>query len=161
MNMKRLLIIIFSLTFIICHGQINVLTLKDSTNYNENNIILRDKKITKNKFTLSQEINYNEPGSVDEEFSYTLTLVFPEPEAANTKKTIDLSSDTTLVQSSYGVFSVWRWNNEKCKISGQIEIVDWNKNSITIKENISIYVAYRNETITFIGTRTFKKKKGW
>ena len=119
------------------------------------------KKNTKNKFTLYQDIGYNSPGVIDEEFSYTLNLIFLDLATAKTKKKLDLTRDTAIIRSKYGVFSVWNWDDEDNKVSGQIEIITWSKRSVTIKENVFIYDVRRNEKRTFIGTRTFKRRKDW
>ena len=134
----------------------NLLAYKDSIYYTERNIILTDKQ-----FSLHQDIWFNVPGVIDEEFAYTLTLVFLEPEAARKRKVLNLSTDTTIVKSTYGVFSVWNWSDENNQVSGKIEITEWKRRRITVKENISVLDIRRNERLKFVGTRTFKRQKGW
>ena len=130
-------------------------------NFTENNVISTDKRITKNMFTLYQNIGYDAEAIIDEEYNYTLKLFFPDPTTAKTRKILNLSTDTAIVKSIYEVVSPWGSGGKNNGISGQIEIIEWSKNSVTLKENITVYVSRRKQIVTFVGTRTFTKKKGW
>ena len=134
----------------------NLLTYKDSIYYSEKSIITSARE-----FTLYQDIYYNVPGTIDEEFVYTLTLVFIMPKLVHKRRVLDLASDTAIVKSKYGVFSVWNWSDENNLVSGRIEILEWRKRKVTIKENISVWDKRRNKRVKFIGTRTFTRQKGW
>ena len=154
--MKRLILTYCILTILTSCSRTNLLTYKNKKFYEENSIILSD---TTTK--LYQRILYNRPGIIDEEFSYDLTLTFLDTAAARTKKILNLETDTLIIKSRYGVFSIWNWEVENNKVSGQIEIVAWDKNSITLKENIYVSDFRRNETRNYNGTRTYKREEGW
>lgn len=136
-----------------CSGT-NILNYKYKKRYHENSTIRSDES-----FTLIQSVCFNEPRVRDEEFCYTLHLIFLDTIAAKTKKNLNLETDTLIVKSSYRIFSVWNWEDENNKVTGQIKIVAWNKNSITLKENICVSDFRRNETTNFKGTRTYRRKE--
>jgi hypothetical protein len=133
-----------------------LLTYQHKKYYKENSIITSD-----SIFELYQNVCYNRPGVIDEEFCYVLTLKIIDTSAAKTKGILDLQADTLIVKAGYGIFSVWNWSDENNKVSGQIEIIKWDKNEVVLRENIQANDFSRKETKKFIGTRTFKRKDGW
>lgn len=137
-------------------SQTNLLTYKHKKYYKDNSIITSDPT-----FKLYQNVCYNNPGVIDEEFCYYLTLKFIDTTSAKTKMIIDLQTDTLIVKAGYGIFSVWNWSDENNKVSGQIEILKWEKNEITLNENVKAVDLRRKETKKFVGTRTYKRKVGW
>jgi hypothetical protein len=153
--MTRLLLIFSLLTILTSCSRTNLLTYKNKKYYYENSIITID-----SIFKLFQNIRYNRPGVIDEEFCYCLTLNFIDTTAAKTKRIIDLQMDTSIVKVGYGIFSVWNWSDENNKVSGRIEIVKWDKNQVILKENIKAVDFRRKETMKFVGTRTYKRKEG-
>lgn len=133
----------------------NVLTYKHRKFYNEKSIIKND-----TPFTLNQNVCYNRPDIIDEEFCYDLTLIFLDTALAKTKKILNLATDTLILKSQYGRFSVWDWEEENNKVSGQIEIISWDKTTVTLKEKIFISEFGRKKSKIFKGTRTYKRKDG-
>lgn len=154
--MIRLLQTFILLTILTSCIRTNVLTYKHRQYFKERSIITSD-----SIFELYQDAYYNVPHIIDEEFAYYLTLKFLDTTVAKTKKILNLMTDTLIVKSNYGVFSVWNWSDEKNKIGGQIEIINWDKDSIIIKENVSVYDIRRKERKKFHGTRTFTRQVGW
>lgn len=142
------------LTILVSCSRPNLLTYKYKRNYSENSVIGKD-----SPFKLYQTVCYNKRGVIDEEFCYDLTLKFIDTNAAKTKRILDLQSDTLIVKAEYGIFSVWNWGNENNNVSGQIELLKWTKNKITLKENIQAIDLKRKETKRFVGTRTFNLEK--
>lgn len=139
-----------------CCSRTNLLTYNYQKYYEENSIITSD-----STFKLYQNICYNKPGVIDEEFCYYLTLKFTDTTAAKTKRILDLQTDTLIVKAGYGIFSVWNWSDENNKVSGQIEILKWDKDEVILKEKVQATDYRRKETKKFIGTRFFKHKDGW
>jgi len=133
-----------------------LLTYKHRKYYKENSIITSD-----TTFKLYQHVCYNRPGVIDEEFCYYITLIFSDTTAAKTKMTLNLETDTLIVKAQYGIFSVWNWSDENNKVSGQIDILKWNKEEIILTENIQVVDNRRKEKRRFKGTRTFIRQKGW
>jgi hypothetical protein len=154
--MTRVILTYFILTILTSCSQTNLLRYRHKKHYKENSIITSD-----TTFKLYQNVCYNRPGVIDEEFCYELTLTFIDTVAAKTKKILNLATDTSIVKSRYGIFSVWNWEDENNKVTGQIEIIAWDKNSVTLKENIFASDYRRKETKNYKGTRTYKRKDGW
>jgi hypothetical protein len=98
---------------------------------------------------------------IDVEFCYDLKLTFLDTTAAKTKQTLDLQADTNIVKAEYGIFSVWNWSNENNQVFGQIEIINWDYNKMTIRENVIATDYRRKETKKFKEARVFTKKEGW
>lgn len=155
MNPIHFTYLIIILVFTSCFGS-NVLTYKTKTHFSEDNIISSD-----STFKLNQRVCYNKPGVIDEEFCYELKITFLDTTAAKAKQTLDLQIDTNIVKVDYGIFSVWNWSNENNKVSGQIEINNWNCDKVTIRENVIATDYRRKETKKFKGTRTFTRREGW
>ena len=154
--MKRLIITYCLLTTLTSCIRTNLLTYKHIKYFNENNIITSG-----STFELYQNVCYNRPGVIDEEFCYDLTLKFIDTTASKTKRILDIQLDTLILKASYGISSIWNWSDENNKVSGQIEILKWDKNEVILKENILAVDLGRKETKKFIGIRTFKRKDGW
>ena len=154
-RMTRVILTYCFLTILTSCSQANLLTYKHRKYYKENSIISSD-----STFKLNQNACYNRPGVIDEEFCYDLTLKFVDTSAAKTKTILDLQTDTLIVKAGYGIFSVWNWSDENNKVSGQIEILKWDKNEVILKENILAVDLRRKETKKFVGTRTFKRNDG-
>ena len=151
------IVLIYCLGLILAScGHPNLLNYKRRKYYEENSIIKKD-----SIFELYQYVLYNRLGIIDEEFCYNLTLTFLDTAAAKTKRILNLATDTLIVKSSYGRFSVWNWSDEHNIVTGQIEIVTWDKDGITLKENIIVLDYRRKETKTYKGTRTYNRKEGW
>lgn len=155
MTRLALTYLIISLVLTSCVSS-NVLTYQKRKYYTENNIITSD-----TIFKLYQNACYNKPGVIDEEFCYYLKLTFIDTSAAKTKRILDLETDTSIVRSEYGIFSVWNWSNENNKTKGKIEIIHWDRDSIILKENVIATDYRRKDTKRFKGTRTFTRKEGW
>lgn len=154
--MTRLVLTYFILTILTSCSRTNLLTYKHRKYSKENSIITSD-----TTFKLYQHVCYNRPGVIDEEFCYYITLIFSDTTAAKTKRSLNLETDTLIVKAQYGVFSVWNWSDENNKVSGQIDIVKWNRDEIILKENIQAIDNRRKETKRFKGTRTFIRQEGW
>ena len=156
------LLLIFQLQ-IIAYGQkdtINLLTLKDQTDYYEFNEIVSKKPVS-----LHQEILYNEPGVIDEEFWYEMRFTFNNDSLPLIQSVINLETDTSIMDFRFEICSVWNWEGSdkdtNYYVSGEIEILSWNKKTITLRENIIVHDKRKNKTWKLVGIRTFiKKKKG-
>lgn len=153
--MKVRLIFSFFLlcTFVSCSWQ-NLLNYKYFEHYEEKNFFVIDKDVQ-----LSQSICYNKPHIIDEEHCYDLNLIFLDSSLAILKKKIDLETDTSIVKVNYGIFSIWNWRDENNHISGHVEILAWNNESITLKEDILVVDHRRNNAKKLKGKRVFKIKK--
>ncbi len=148
---------VLSLLLLLCAcAPSNLLTYKYHRHYHEQSIITSD-----SVFTLYQNINYNVPHIIDEEFSYELTFQFKDSLAAKNKKYLNLATDTGLVKTNYDIFSVWSWDAQKSAVTGEIEILKWNKNEVVLKENVTVKDFTNNETKHYRGTRRFIRKEGW
>jgi hypothetical protein len=151
--MTRLVLTYCILTILASCSRTNLLTYKHKKNYKEKSIITSDPN-----FKLDQNVCYNRPAVIDEEFCYHLTLKFIDAAAAITKRILDLQADTLMVKAGYGTVSVWNWSDENSKVTGQIEILKWDKDEIILKENIRVIDLRRKETKRFMGTRSFKRE---
>ena len=131
----------------------NILNYKSQQYYEEYNTIESD-----SIFKLSQNICYNKPGLIDEEFCYCLTLQFTDIAVAGPKKILNLFKDTATIISRYRINSIWNWDDENNKITGKVRKVKWSKDEITLKENVTVTDYRRNKIKRYAGTVRFKKK---
>jgi hypothetical protein len=153
-RIKYVLAVLFIIVAGNCNAQKNILNLKHLPFYKESSIFSRDPI-----YTLTQEVTYNKPGTVDEEYSYDVKFVFMNGSEAKLKKVLDLSMDTAIVKSYFSFNSVWNWlDPEDFNFVGTIEILDWQKNKITLKEDF--FITTRNKPkLKYKGIRTFLQKK--
>lgn len=157
---KIIIIILFCIEIANGQADTNLLSYKDSTYYKESSIIQTYKMHSKNELILYQEVCYNEPGIIDEEHCYTLKLIFLDKEDIKLDSVLNLSNDTSIIKCEYGILSGWSLSyDNNIQISGQIEIIEWGKKRITIKENIIVYDKRKNTKRVFVGTRTFTRQK--
>lgn len=152
--MIRLIFAFGLLLMLAACSKANLLTYRYRLHFDEESIIKND-----NVLILTQSIDFNLPRSVDEEYSYELQLIFIDPDAAKKKKVLNLETDTLIVQSSFGLFSVWRWDDADTKVSGQIKILNWHKNSIRLKENVFVVDTIEKTSNKYIGRRTFHRER--
>jgi len=108
---------------------------------------------------LFQQICYDKPRVIDEEYCHNLKITFLDLDKAKSKKIIDIKTDTSIVKFNYGIFSIWNWSDEKNEITGTIEILDWGKEEVQLKENILINDIRRNRKRVLQGRRKFIKRK--
>jgi hypothetical protein len=130
----------------------NLLTYKYKRNFYERSIFLNDS-------TLLQSISYNRRRVIDEEYTQRLVFSFYDIAAAKEKRILNLKTDRYIVKTNYYLFSVWNWEDENYELSGEIEILKWDKNKLRLKENIKITDLQRKKTYYFVGKRTFSPQK--
>lgn len=152
--MTRVLLTYFILAILTSCSRTNVLNYKHRRFYKEKSTITND-----TPFKLYQRVCYNRPGVVDEEFCHCVTFIFLDTAAAKAKKTLNLDTDTLIVTANYGISSVWNWGEESNKLSGQIEVLKWDKDEITLMENMKTFDNQKKKTKRFKGTRTFIRQK--
>jgi len=131
----------------------NILTYRVNPLYNEQRELLGS-----NVPQVSQSICYNDPRSIDEEFCHELKFTFLDSSIAKTKKTLDLSVDTNVVKWEYGVYSTWKWGSTN-KLTGEIEILEWNSKRIKLREDLIVSDSEGNMTNVLEGVRQFTRKK--
>lgn len=104
-------------------------------------------------------INYNEPGSVDEEYSFTLAFVFTDFDNIKPAQIINLKTDTAIVHCSYDFLSVWSWFDNKSSFSGTITIISKSRKKVVIEENIRVR-DNEGKILIYKGRKTFVRRKG-
>jgi hypothetical protein len=134
-------------------GHTNLLTYKYKRYYYEHREFKSD-----TTFKIDQYVWKDKPIVTHDEFAYQLTLTIMDTISAKVKRNIDLETDTLVVKSRYGIFSMNDFGVENNKITGQIKILSWKKNSIRIKERIYVTDLRRKETKKYKGTRSYKRK---
>lgn len=150
--MKRVICTVIVLMILASCRQANLLTYKRKQYYSESSVISRDSVLT-----LYQNVCFNIPNMMDEEFCHTLKLSFTDTLAAKTKKVLDLEKDTALVKAQYSRFSVWNWDSENNQLKGRVEILTWDSSGILLKEKVMVYDYRRKTTRRFTGTRLFTR----
>lgn len=107
-------------------------------------------------FTLSQWVRYDNPKSIDEEYVEGLTLKILDTVAAKRKVILNLSTDTTIVKSYYGLNHFMSYLNPKVyQPSGEIIVLSWTPEKITVKENVIVQHNDLGRPVKFKGKRTF------
>lgn len=133
----------------------NILKLKKKPYYSERNHYSSDSSVA-----LIQEVCYNKPKTVDEEYCVILKLQFIDPLKAKELKTLTIGKDSSIVQCSFDFQSVWNWEDEKTSISGSIQLLDWTKTAVKLRLDLQILDHSRKKIYSYEGIRSFKRKSG-
>jgi hypothetical protein len=131
--------------------------LAKKKDYGERTVILKD---TSSQIKLYQDIWYNKKGTIDEEFSYTLTFQIFDTTQAKLMQIINYS-DTAIVKVTYDLFSVWNWEPENYKLTGDFKIISLTKEKATIKEKIKVVDNITKKAYFFNGTKTYVYSSTW
>jgi len=154
--MKHITIFCLFISLIIGCKTTHLHRLKNHPNFSERSVITSD-----SVKTLVQDVLYNRPGVIDEEYSYMLRYKLIDTTAAKEKRILDLSKDTSIVKTQYFLASVWNWSEPNNLVSGTIEVVHWETNKIILKQNVYVEDYVEKEQVKFIGIRTFETREGW
>jgi hypothetical protein len=139
----------------ICFGQItNALRLKEKRYYAEKNTFSSDTTVN-----LRQEVCYNKPGVIDEEYCFILNIIISDTLKAKQLKKIDLAKDSSIIKCTWDLLSVWNWEDESTTISGIVTIVSWTKKAIEVDLNVEAYDNRHKEGYSYKGRRRFSKTK--
>jgi hypothetical protein len=112
--------------------------------------------------TLAQEITYNLPGTLHDAYNYELKIFFLDTALAKQKRVLDLDRDTAIVKVLPLFWSAWvpdvgiNTIHLDSTSRGTIEIKEWNKDEIKLKENINVYDSAEKKKRKFKGVRTFR-----
>jgi len=156
MTSKRLILTgLLSVLTIFCFGQTtNVLKLKNKKYFDEKNQFFIDSSLK-----IIQKVGYDEPHTVDESYSLTLTLNVVDTLNARLKKNLDLTLDTALIKCRFDISSVWNWEDEKTTITGNVIIVSWTNEKIEFNFNVTVLELRNNRAFIYKGNRVFSKIK--
>ena len=155
MTLKKLLLtILLSELTAFCFGQTTyVLNLKKKNYFSEKNQFYFDSSLK-----VIQEVSYDRPNVVDENYSLILSINIKDISKATLKNNLDLTKDTNLITCHFDILSVWNWEEEKTSINGSINIVSYTTAKIEVKFNIVVIELRNNRTYIYKGTKTFKNK---
>jgi hypothetical protein len=133
-----------------------VLQLKNKINFTERNTLLTD-----TGFILEQEVWYDQPNSIDEEYKLVLTINIKDTSKAKQLKTIDVNKNSSVIQCNWSHRSAWNWKKDGIKTEGTIRIISLTKTAVIAELNLKITDYRFNHTIVYVydGTRTFTKEK--
>ena len=137
-----------------CFGQsktetIEVLQLKHKKYYRETIDTEKDSSLK-----IGLTVSYNEPKTMDEEYSRTLVILLKEPLTPGTSKTYDIVNDTLVLNCTYRFLSVWDWADQsKRPVTGKVTFRE-NENG-TIDMNLNMIVSDRlyKENLVYRGHR--------
>jgi len=155
-NIIILFFLLFSLTHVgqsVINGQkeINLFSCKDSINYSEGTIKIRD--------TLFTEIIY-QYSDTSYAHVHLLDIAILNPVIAKKKRVLNLTSDTLIVKAKYR-FDICPAIDDRDisngKVFGRIEIIDLGRKKATVKFDLYTFDVTGLEKRKFIGTRTFRK----
>jgi hypothetical protein len=155
----RLLIIILPLFVTqILFGQnsidtTSVLSLQQKTNYKEASKFWRD-----NDIVLWQEVTFNDPNIIDDEYSQILSISILDSAIVAGQRLFNLVNDSAIVKCTYDRLSPWNWSKKIIKTVGQLKIISLTKNRIETEFDLIITEQGKGIYI-YQGKRVFKKSK--
>lgn len=132
---------------------INVLRLKDQDHYSEKNILF-----LKYPTTLTQEICYNKPNVIDEEYCMILALTIIDTAKAMQLQWLNLR-DTSAIKCVFDWQSVWQWQDRETSISGRVKIISLTNDSIEVEFDIEVFDYNFKRTYIYNKKRAFLKRK--
>ena len=128
----------------------NLLLKKNRKNFYEQNSLQKDSLLN-----LRQEVCYSRQGWT-EGYCHILSFAILDTLAAKKKKILDLETDTLVIKSDYEYDVHLTWNSEGLEIKGQVEILEWKKQRIKLKEDVRVSLRYGSYSYRFRGSRWFK-----
>lgn len=104
---------------------------------------------------LEQDVQFNDPRIIDEEYTHSLEITFHDTAAAKRKKVLNLNKDTAIVTVSYENISVWNWFSNYNIVGGTIKILKWKQHKIVLEENLTAR-GYADRKVRYRGRKTFR-----
>jgi hypothetical protein len=106
---------------------------------------------------LTHKVCYDEPGTVDESYCYTLAFHFADLEKLAPGAVIILS-DTAVLKCGYGILSVWTWDyDSRAVLSGTVTVISKSRSEIVLEENVRV-VDREGDVMVFRGRKVFVRK---
>lgn len=132
---------------------VNVLSLKDQAHFSERNTFSSE-----NYTILVQEVNFNVPRALDEEYWITLSLTIIDTAKAMRSQWLSLR-DTSAIKCVFDWTSAWLWQDRETAISGRVKINSWTKESIEADFDIEVFDYNFKRSYIYNKKRTFLKAK--
>jgi hypothetical protein len=130
-----------------------VLSLKDQEYFSEKNTFSFKKPTT-----LVQEVSFNVPGALDEEYWITLTLKIVDTGKAKQFRVVNLR-DTSVIKCEFNWQSPWHWEKRETTISGSIMIISWTRTFIEAGLDIEVFDYNFKRSYIYTKKRIFSKAK--
>jgi hypothetical protein len=155
---KNLILTTFVALTMVTLGQsradtIEVLELRQVKNHFERNRFWSDSIIT-----LRQQVTFNDPGIIDEEFTQLLTIKLFQQINKTDRKVFDVVKDSSLISCSYDRLSVWNWSEKKTVRTGQVRVISAGKRAVVLKLDLTVHEPGKG-TYIYRGVRKFTKTK--
>ncbi len=131
----------------------DILGLVKRDNYKELNKFQRDSSVT-----IWQEVFFNDPYKIDEEYEHTLVINISDEKSISKGKTFDLTDDSSLVKCRYQRISPWNWSERSTSIMGKLTIVSMTKQRLELAFDLMV-IENKKGIYIYKGNRIVRKTK--
>ena len=131
----------------------SVLNLHTKTNYKEANKFWRD-----NGIILYQEVAFNDPNIIDDEYSQILSISILDSAIIAGQRIFDLANDSTILRCTYDRLSPWNWSKRNVRTVGHFKIISLTKTRIETEFDLTVTEQGKGIYV-YQGKRIFKKSK--
>lgn len=141
--------------FSVCQGQhnaVNVFALAKKKYYTEHSLFLTDSQLV-----LYQETSFNEPRTIDEEYSIILRIRLSDTAKAKQAVKLDLAKDSAIIACTFFLVSSWEWDTTRKpeSVKGTITFQQWTDKKIKALLDLEI-TGYRNLSYLYKGSRIYE-----
>ena len=150
--MKKSLILLVIILPTVTFSQQQIFELKNNKYYSEQNKYMKD-----SIWRFNQIIEYDDPGSIDEESWIRLTLEVNDTIKFMNLKRVDFKRDTLIIDFHFAAFTVWFANDDTSTISGTVEFVSQKAQGITLKLDLIVTNLKDQRIYKYKGERTFSR----
>ena len=150
--MKKSLILLVIILPTVTFSQQQIFELKNNKYYSEQNKYMKD-----SIWRFNQIIEYDDPGSIDEESWIRLTLEVNDTIKFMNLKRLDFKRDTLIIDFHFAAFTVWFANDDTSTISGTVEFVSQKVQGITLKLDLIVTNLKDQRIYKYKGERTFSR----
>jgi hypothetical protein len=129
----------------------SVLALKKIKHYKELN-----KFWLTNELIIRQEVAYNDPNRIDDEYSQVLEITIADTGVLGKQQNFDLVKDSAFIKCRYSRDSPWNWSTKNWRLVGKIKILSFCIKTIELAFDVVVSDNGKNFQI-YRGMRKFAR----
>jgi len=113
--------------------------------------------LTDSIWRFNQTVTYDEPNTFDEQTWTKLEIQINDTTAFLQKRILHFSNDSSVAKHYFTVSNVWRSNQDKTSITGQVQLLSITHEGILLKLNLTVTSLKTQNQFIYTGERVFYK----
>ena len=112
---------------------------------------------TSKGFILEQHKTYGIRNATDSHITYVLKIMIKDSLKAFESRVLNIKRDTSLIEIKFDIRSVWNEGQNSISTSGEIELLNWETEGVTIRQNITIKELDNKKIYRYKGVKRFQR----